>query len=83
MTPFKDMAPAFLVCGENDRANISQGLADLYLRIRQAGASAELHVFANAGHGFGLRPSLKGAVATWIDRFFDWLGTKGFVTPSR
>ena len=83
MVPFKDMAPAFLVCGENDRTNISQGLPDLYLRIRQAGASAELHVYANVGHGFGLRPTLKGPVASWIDRFHDWLGTKGFLTPSR
>lgn len=82
MAPFKDMAPAFLACGENDRTNISQGLPDLYLRIRQAGASAELHVYANVGHGFGLRPTLKGPVASWIDRFYEWLGAKGFLARS-
>ncbi|MEP7367615.1 MAG: alpha/beta hydrolase [Acidobacteriota bacterium] len=82
MVPFKDMAPAFLVCGENDRTDISQGLPDLYLRIRQAGASAELHVYANVGHGFGLRPTLKGPVANWIDRFYEWLGVKGFLARS-
>ena len=82
MAPFKDMAPAFLACGENDRLNISQGLPELYLKIKQAGASAELHVFANAGHGFGLRPTLKGPVATWIDRFHDWMGAKGFLARS-
>ena len=82
MVPFKDMAPAFLACGENDRLNIAQGLPELYLKIKQAGASAELHVYSNVGHGFGLRPTLKGPVATWIDRFYDWMGAKGFLARS-
>jgi len=46
------------------------------------GTSAELHVYVNAGHGFGLRSTLKGPVATWIDRFYDWLGARGFLARS-
>lgn len=80
MEPFKDMAPAFLACGENDRTNISQGLPELYLKIRKAGASAELHVYAGVGHGFGMRPTLKGPVSGWIERFHEWMGAKGFLT---
>jgi acetyl esterase/lipase len=79
MEPFKDMVPAFLVCGENDRVNISQGLPELYVKIRKAGASAELHVYAGVGHGFGLRPTLKGPVAGWMDRFHEWLAARGFL----
>ncbi len=79
MEPFKDMVPAFLACGENDRTNISQGLPELYLKIRKAGASAELHVYAGVGHGFGFRPTLKGPVAGWMDRFHEWLGARGFL----
>jgi acetyl esterase/lipase len=64
---------AFLVCGENDRQNISQGLPELYLALKKAGASAELHVYAGVGHGFGQRPTMRGPVATWLTRFHEWL----------
>jgi endo-1,4-beta-xylanase len=69
----KDTPRAFLICGENDRQNISQGLPELYLKMKQAGVSAELHVYAGVGHGFGVRPSLKGPVAAWPERFLEWL----------
>jgi acetyl esterase/lipase len=75
----KETPPAFLVCGENDRQNISQGLPELYLAMKKAGASAELHVFAGVGHGFGMRPGSKGAVAGWPERFHEWLGTRGLL----
>ncbi len=75
----KDTPPAFLVCGENDRQNISQGLPELYLAMKKAGVSAELHVYAGVGHGFGMRPTSKGAVATWPQRFLEWLGTRGLL----
>ncbi len=69
----KETPPAFLACGENDRLNISQGLPELYLQIKKAGGSAELHVYAGIGHGFGLRPTSKGAIAEWPQRFYEWL----------
>ncbi len=75
--------PAFLVCGENDRRNISQGLPELYLALKRAGASAELHVYAGVGHGFGMRDRLKGPVAGWLDLFRGWLGAKGFLGETR
>jgi endo-1,4-beta-xylanase len=75
----KDTPPAFLVCGENDRQNISQGLPELYLALKRAGASAELHVYAGVGHGFGMRETTKGAVASWTTRFNEWLDSSGFL----
>jgi acetyl esterase/lipase len=75
----KETPPAFLACGENDRQNISQGLPELYLAMRKAGISAELHVYAGVGHGFGSRPTSKGAVALWPQRFLEWLGTRGLL----
>lgn len=59
----KDTPPAFLACGENDRQDISQGLPELYLAMKKAGVSAELHVYTGVGHGFGLRETTKGPVA--------------------
>jgi acetyl esterase/lipase len=77
--PTKDGPPAFFACGEKDRQDISEGLAEAYLRFKRAGASAELHVYADVGHGFGLRASMKGPVAGWPDRFAEWLEAKGFL----
>jgi acetyl esterase/lipase len=75
----KDMPPAFLACGENDRQNISQGLPELYLAMKKAGMSAELHVYAKVGHGFGLRAQTKGPSQMWVQRFHDWLGVQGML----
>jgi endo-1,4-beta-xylanase len=75
----KDMPPAFLVCGENDRQNISQGLPELYIAMKKAGAQAELHVYTKVGHGFGVRATTKGPVAQWPQRFYDWMDTRGLL----
>jgi acetyl esterase/lipase len=75
----KDTPPAFLACGENDRPDISQGLPELYLAMKKAGISAELHVYAGVGHGFGLRETTKGPVALWPSRFLEWMDAKGFL----
>jgi endo-1,4-beta-xylanase len=69
----KETPRAFLACGENDRQNISQGLPELYLAMKKAGVSAELHVYAGVGHGFGVRPTAKGPVSAWLARFHEWL----------
>jgi endo-1,4-beta-xylanase len=75
----KETPPAFLLCGAEDRENIAQGLPQLYLDMKKAGISAELHVYAGVGHGFGLRLSQHGAVAEWPEVFLAWLDTKGFL----
>ena len=75
----KDTPPAFLLCGAEDRENISQGLPELYLELRKAGVSAELHVYAGVGHGFGLRLSNHGSYSDWPLLFLAWLDTKGFL----
>jgi endo-1,4-beta-xylanase len=73
-----DTAPAFLACGALDQPAISLGLAELYLALRRAGAQAELHIYAGAGHGFGMRTSNAGPVAAWPEQFLTWLGSQDF-----
>ncbi len=75
----KDMPPSFLVCGENDRQNIAQGLPELYVAIKKAGGQAELHVYTKVGHGFGVRATTKGPVAQWPQRFYEWMGSRGLL----
>ena len=76
--PTKDSPPAFLACGNNDRPDISQGLAEAYLRFKKAGVPAELHIYAKTGHGFGLRPTNKPPAGEWPMQFQQWLVTMGF-----
>jgi acetyl esterase/lipase len=75
----KDTPPAFLACGENDRLDISQGLPELYLALKKAGAIAELHVYTGVAHGFGIRETTKGPVAGWPARFLEFLDVRGFL----
>jgi acetyl esterase/lipase len=70
----KDNPPAFLACGNQDRANISEGLATLYLNMKKAGINAELHIYASVGHGFGLRDNSKSTrLAGWPSRLKEWM----------
>lgn len=80
--PAKNAPPVFLLCGENDRPDISLGLPKLYLRFKEAGVSAELHVLAGVGHGFGFRTTDPGATAKWVSRFRDWLDGKGLLSSA-
>jgi acetyl esterase/lipase len=75
----KDTPPAFLACGADDRQNISEGLPELYLAMKRAGASAELHVYAHTGHGFGLRATNHGPSSAWPTEFYAWLEVTGML----
>ena len=61
--PTKDSPPAFLAAAYNDRQDIAEGLAEVYLRFKRAGAPAELHMYSTGGHGFGLRPPTRSRSA--------------------
>ena len=75
----KDMPPAFLLCGADDRDTIAVALPELFLAMKKAGVSAELHEYAGVGHGFGIRLSARGGVAEWPDVFVQWMDTTGFL----
>lgn len=68
--------PAFLTAGYGDRQNISEGLAEFYLKCKRAGVSAELHMYAGAGHGFGVRDTNTSPAGAWLARFHEWLGDR-------
>jgi acetyl esterase/lipase len=69
----KETPPAFLACGEDDRQDLAQGLPELYLALKRAGVSTELHVYAGVGHGFGVRESNGPPVSGWTQLFLEWL----------
>jgi acetyl esterase/lipase len=71
--------PAFMACGYKDRKDISEGLANLYLKYKQANIPAELHIYGDVGHGFGMRPNDSGAYSKWPDEFWRWLIDMGYI----
>ena len=75
----KGMPPIFIACGYGDRQDISEGMATLYLKYKQAGVKAELHIYSNVGHGFGYRPGTTSAAGDWPFRFQEWLVDSGFL----
>src|SRR5688500_4091456 len=72
-----NVPPVFLLAGYKDE--IARGIVDVYVKYKNAGVPAELHIYSNAAHGFGVRPSNTGAVTGWIDRFYDWLSDREFL----
>jgi endo-1,4-beta-xylanase len=67
------MPPAFIALGAKDREDISLGMAKLYLRYQEAGVPCELHIYSNAGHGFGYRPESTSAAGDWPMRLREWM----------
>lgn len=75
----KGMPPVFIACGYGDRPDIAQGMASLYLKYKAADVKAELHIYSNAGHGFGYRPDTTTAAGAWPFRFREWLVDSGLM----
>lgn len=71
--------PVFLVCGYSDRYNIAIPSAEFFIRCKRAGASAELHLYAGADHGFGILRGANAAAAKWIETFEAWLADRKFI----
>jgi acetyl esterase/lipase len=76
----KGMPPLFIACGYGDRPDIAEGMATLYLKYKKAGVPAELHIYSNAGHGFGYREGTSTAAGAWPLRFREWLVDSKLIT---
>jgi endo-1,4-beta-xylanase len=81
--PNTNSPPAFLACGFNDRPDISEGLAQAYLRFKAVKVPCELHIYSGAGHGFGYRPGKTAPSNAWLTRFEEWLQDSKLLTPAK
>jgi endo-1,4-beta-xylanase len=70
--------PTFLAGSYDDRPDISQGLAQAYLRLKQARVPAELHLYNAGGHGFGVR-ARDIAEDEWPVAMLAFLNDRGFL----
>jgi acetyl esterase/lipase len=73
-----DAPPMFIAAANDDQFGLAPLSVALYMKWSAAHKSAELHIYAKGGHGFGMR---KQNLPTdhWIDQFADWLDLEGFL----
>jgi acetyl esterase/lipase len=74
----KETPPIFLVHAHDDPVAGAENSAVLYLALKQAGVSTQLHLYAKGGHGFGVRKSGLPC-STWTDRCVEWLKVQGMI----
>jgi len=70
--------PMFLVHASDDTISDSDNSVTMYLAMKRAGVSAELHLYATGGHGFGVR-KIEHPCVTWTDRLVEWMGKQGIL----
>jgi len=63
--------PTFLVTTTDDSVKADNSI-NFYMAMRKAGAPAELHVYADGGHGYGMRKT-KSSVSGWPDSCMNWM----------
>ncbi len=74
--------PTFLLQAENDPVdNVNHSLV-YYIGLKNAGVPVEMHLYAEGGHGFGLRAT-KLPITGWPRLVEAWLGTIGIMSPGR
>jgi len=73
-----DAPPAFFLVAHDDKSNPVEA-AMLYLEYKRQNLSAELHICAKGGHGFGMR---KGGqpIHDWPARCGEWMKSMGWLT---
>jgi acetyl esterase/lipase len=73
-----DAPPMFVAAASDDQLGLAPVSVALYQRWIAAHKSAELHLYAKGGHGFGMR---KQNLPTdhWIDRFAEWMDLQGWM----
>lgn len=65
--------PTFVLQAENDPVHVENAVA-YFMELKKAGVPAELHVYAEGGHGFGLRRTQQ-PVTAWPDLVDTWMKT--------
>ncbi len=73
--------PIFIAVAADDQLQLMPHSLELFEKWQAAGQPAELHVYQNGGHGFGMRIFGKPS-DLWFERFGDWLASMGHCTST-
>jgi acetyl esterase/lipase len=72
--PVTEKTPSsFIVQAEDDPVHVENAIV-YFLALKNAKVPAELHIYAEGGHGYGLRRTVL-PVTTWPDSVITWLHT--------
>jgi len=69
----KNCLPVFIVHAEDDKAVPVENSIRFYKACIENKVPAEIHLYPNGGHGFGLNNTT--TPDKWLDRFINWLAT--------
>jgi len=72
----KDTPPTFLLQAEDDPEDTINNSLLYYIGLKTVGAPVEMHLYANGGHGFGLRRT-KFPITKWPHLVEIWLHSIG------
>ena len=70
--------PTFLVQAEDDHVDSMYDAVAYCIALQKAGVPAELHIYAQGNHAFGLRRTGL-AITEWPERMDRWLRTIGMI----
>jgi acetyl esterase/lipase len=73
--------PTFLLQAEDDHIDSVYDSLSYYIALKKAGVPAEMHLYAQGNHAFGLRPT-KFPITAWPQLVKTWLGTIGMISQS-
>nr|WP_313804365.1 alpha/beta hydrolase [Sphingobium sp.] len=72
--------PCFLVHAEDDPTVPVENSLLFRQALKEKGVPVETHLFAEGGHGFGLRGAVGKPAAAWPGLFLAWAKARGFIT---
>jgi acetyl esterase/lipase len=75
----KGTPPVFLVHGSEDLISPPEHSLFMYLALKRAGIPAELHLYANTSHDFGVRTIDDRPFSRWPAVCAEWLRDQGFL----
>ncbi|APZ46064.1 beta-galactosidase [Polaribacter reichenbachii] len=73
----KETPPTFLVHATNDKSVLVENSIQYYLKLKENNVSAEMHLYQDGGHGFGL--GKKGTHTNWPNEVENWLREKSLL----
>jgi acetyl esterase/lipase len=74
-----DTPPTFLLQAGNDKVDPAKHSLTYYFALQKAGVPVEMHLYAQGGHAFGLRPT-QLPIGRWPELVEQWLHTIGVLS---
>jgi acetyl esterase/lipase len=81
VTPTRETPPTFLFQAENDSVRVENSVI-YYTALKGAKVPAEMHLYAEGGHGYGMRTQATPIAGLWPDLVLKWLETIKMLPPN-